>query len=340
MKSMLERLLADPRSERFILAVILINAVTLGLETDAGVMARYGGVLEVLDRLALAIFCVEIAAKLYVRGLRFFKDPWNVFDFTVVAIALLPATGQLSVLRSLRILRVLRLITVLPSLKRVVGALLGALPGMGSIVMLLGVIYYVGAVMATNLFGAAFPDWFGSIAKSAYTLFQVMTLESWSMGIVRPVMETYPYAWAFFVPFILVTTFTALNLFIGVVVSAMQAEINVDRQKAVKEAVVEGEEPLVIEVRALRARVDLHADLPSLRAVGYRQIWSHVAGEQSLETAIEAGQRATRNLAKRQITWLNADKSVNWIPGLEDQSLAPIVRALGEISAGLGRAGV
>jgi tRNA dimethylallyltransferase len=97
---------------------------------------------------------------------------------------------------------------------------------------------------------------------------------------------------------------------------------------------------LVDEVRALRARGDLHADLPSLRAVGYRQIWSHVAGEQTLEAAIEAGQRATRNLAKRQLTWLNADKSVNWIPGLEDQSLAPIVGTLGELSAGLGRAGV
>jgi len=264
-KSMLERLLADPRSERFILAVILVNAVTLGLETDAGMMARYGGVLGVLDRLALAIFCVEITAKLYVRGLRFFRDPWNVFDFLVVAIALLPATGQLSVLRSLRILRVLRLITILPSLKRVVGALLGALPGMGSIVMLLGAIYYVGAVMATNLFGAAFPDWFGSIPKSAYTLFQVMTLESWSMGIVRPVMEIYPYAWAFFVPFILVTTFTALNLFIGVVVSAMQAEINADRQKTVKEAVAEGEEPLVAEVKALRAEMARVAKLMEQR---------------------------------------------------------------------------
>jgi len=252
---MLERLLADPRSERLILAVILVNAVTPGLETDAGMMARYGGVLDVLDGLALSIFSVEIAAKLYVGGPRFFRDPWNVFDFLVVAIALLPATGQLSVLRSLRVLRVLRLITILPSLKRVVGALLGALPGMGSIVMLLGVIYYVGAVMATNLFAADFPDWFGSIPKSAYTLFQVMTLESWSMGIVRPVMEIYPYAWAFFVPFILVTTFTALNLFIGVVVSAMQAEINADRQKAVKEAVAEGEEPLVSEVKALRAEM-------------------------------------------------------------------------------------
>jgi voltage-gated sodium channel len=252
---MLEKLLADPRTERFILAVILINAVTLGLETDAGVMERYGSVLVALDRAALAIFCVEIAAKLHVRGLRFFRDPWNVFDFLVVAIALLPSTGQLSVLRALRILRVLRLITIVPSLKRVVGALLGALPGMGSIVLLLALIYYVGAVMATKLFGGAFPDWFGSIPKSAYTLFQVMTLESWSMGIVRPVMEVYPYAWAFFVPFILVTTFTALNLFIGVVVSAMQAEIDADRDQAVKDAVAEGEEPLVAEVKALRAEL-------------------------------------------------------------------------------------
>ncbi len=252
---MLEKLLADPRTERFILAVILINAVTLGFETDAGMMSRYGSVLVALDRIALAIFCVEIAAKLYVRGLRFFRDPWNVFDFVVVAIALLPSTGQLSVLRALRILRVLRLITIVPSLKRVVGALLGALPGMGSIVMLLGLIYYVGAVMATKLFGSAFPEWFGSIAKSAYTLFQVMTLESWSMGIVRPVMEVYPYAWGFFVPFILITTFTALNLFIGVVVSAMQAEIDADRNQAVKDAVEEGEEPLVAEVKALRAEL-------------------------------------------------------------------------------------
>lgn len=255
MKAELEKLLADPRTERFILALILFNAITLGLETDARIMERYGSVLVALDRTALAIFCLEIAAKLYVRGLHFFRDPWNGFDFFVVAIALLPTGGQFSVLRALRILRVLRLITIVPSLKRVVGALLGALPGMGSILMLLGLIYYVGAVMATKLFGASFPDWFGSIAKSAYTLFQVMTLESWSMGIVRPVMEVYPYAWIFFVPFILVTTFTALNLFIGVVVSAMQAEIDADRRQAVKDAVEESEQPLVAEIKAMRAEL-------------------------------------------------------------------------------------
>lgn len=256
MKAFLESILSNPLTERFILAVILVNALTLGLETDKDIMARFGQWLLWLDKAALAIFCTEILAKLYVRRLKFFRDPWNIFDFVVVAIALVPASGPLTVLRALRILRVLRLITIVPSLKRVVGALLGALPGMGSIVMLLMLIFYVGAVMATKLFGESFPEWFGSIGASVYTLFQVMTLESWSMGIVRPVMEAYPYAWAFFIPFILTTTFTALNLFIGVVVSAMQSEIDADREASVAKAVTQSEEPLVAEVRALRAEME------------------------------------------------------------------------------------
>ena len=255
MKAQLERALAHRFTERFVLAVILINAVTLGLETDARVMARFGEWLLLLDKIALSIFCIEIAAKLYVRGLRFFRDPWNVFDFVVVAIALLPASGPLSVLRALRILRVLRLITIVPSLKRVVGALLGAMPGMASIVTLLLLIFYVSAVMSTKLFGQSFPELFGSVADSLHTLFQVMTLDSWSTGVMRPVMEVYPHAWLFFMPFVLVTSFTALNLFIGVVVSAMQAEIDGDRERGVEQAVSRGEVPLVEEVRALRAEI-------------------------------------------------------------------------------------
>jgi len=248
MKAQLERLLADPRTERFVLIVIVINAITLGLETDSGIMANWGDLLHVLDRVALGIFCAELGAKLFVHRLRFFRDPWNVFDFTIIAIALMPASGALSVLRALRVLRVLRLITVVPSLKRVVGALLSALPGMGSVVLLLGLLCYVGAVMATGLFGEQFPQWFGSIAKSAYTLFQVMTLEGWSDGIVRPVMEVFPYAWLFFIPFILATTFVVLNLVVGVVVSAMQDEVEADRRKIE----VESDEAIVLEVRALR----------------------------------------------------------------------------------------
>ncbi len=115
-------------------------------------------------------------------------------------------------LRALRILRVLRAISIVPSLRRVVEGLINALPGMGSVFALMSLIFYIAAVMATKLFGAAFDEWFGTIGRSAYSLFQIMTLESWSMGIVRPVMEVYPWAWAFFVPFILVTTFAVVNL--------------------------------------------------------------------------------------------------------------------------------
>ena len=220
----LKDLVTSPRTERIILALIVINAITLGLETSPWAMANFGAVLTVLDKAVLAVFVVEVVARIAVHRAAFFRDPWSLFDFAVVAIALVPAAGAFSVLRALRILRVLRMITLVPSLRRVVGALISALPGMGSITLLLGLIFYVASVMATKLFGADFPQWFGSIPASAYSLFQIMTLESWSMGIVRPVMEVYPYAWLFFVPFILCTTFTMLNLFIGIVVNAMQSE--------------------------------------------------------------------------------------------------------------------
>lgn len=255
MKTWLAALLNHPRTERVVIAVILLNAITLGLETDKAISSTYGSWLYMLDMLALSIFCAELAAKLYVRGWSFFRDAWNVFDFVVVAIALVPASGPLTVLRALRILRVLRLITIVPSLKRVVGALLGALPGMGSIVMLLALIFYVSAVMATKLFGAAFPQWFGSLTDSIYSLFQIMTLDSWSSGTLRPMMEVYPYAWLFFIPFILISTFTALNLFIGVVVSAMQTELENSRNNEHKKPATT-EELLLAEVRALRAELN------------------------------------------------------------------------------------
>jgi voltage-gated sodium channel len=220
----LRALLASRRTEQVITALIVLNAIILGLETSPTVMASWGRWLHWADSILLTVFVFEIGARLVVHRLAFFRDPWSLFDFVVVGVALVPATGAFSVLRALRVLRVLRLITVAPSLKRVVSALISALPGMGAIVMLLALVFYVSAVMATMLFGESFPQWFGSLGASAYSLFQIMTLESWSMGIVRPVMEVYPYAWAFFVPFILATAFTMLNLFIGVVVSAMQEE--------------------------------------------------------------------------------------------------------------------
>ncbi|MCA1297917.1 ion transporter [Stappia indica] len=254
MRERLTELVQSRRWEATIIALIVINAVTLGFETSTQAMAAAGPVLVLLDRLVLAIFTIEIALRIYAHRLAFFRDPWSLFDFAVVAVALMPASGAFSVLRALRILRVLRLISVVPSLRRVVGGLVAALPGMGSIVLLLSLVFYVFAVMTTKLYGASFPDWFGTIGRSLYTLFQIMTLESWSMGIVRPVMEVYPLSWLLFVPFILCTAFTVLNLFIGVIVSAMQQEhehtAEADRQA------IHDETGLVLdEVKALRAEV-------------------------------------------------------------------------------------
>ncbi|RMF07658.1 MAG: ion transporter [Alphaproteobacteria bacterium] len=250
--------LESPFFQKLITVLIALNAVTLGLETSATVMVRAGGILEILDRTFLLIFTAEILAKIVVYRTRIYEDPWNIFDFIVVGIAWLPATGNLSVMRALRILRVLRLISAVPSMRRVVTALLSAIPGMGSIVALLGLIYYVFAVMATKLFGERFPEWFGTIGESAYSLFQIMTLESWSMGIVRPIMEHYPLAWAFFVPFILVTSFTVLNLFIGIIVDAMQSQHQADVELAAaseSEARAADTKRILDELRALRREV-------------------------------------------------------------------------------------
>lgn len=250
----LKALLSSRRFEAVITALIIVNAVTLGLETVPQAMERFGGVLILLDRTILAVFVVEVAARMIAWRLDFFRDPWRIFDLLVVGVALLPATGNLSVLRALRILRVLRIVSMVPSLRRVVGGLVAALPGMGSIVLLLTLVFYVFSVMATKLYGESFPDWFGSIPASAYSLFQVMTLESWSMGIVRPVMEVYPMAWAFFIPFIASTTFTVLNLFIGIIVSAMQEEHEAEAT-ANREALASDQSAILDELKLIRTEL-------------------------------------------------------------------------------------
>ena len=241
--------------QNLILALILVNAVTLGLETSPAVMAAYGEILHLLDKAILAVFVAEIGIRLYVHRWAFVRDPWSVFDFLVVGIALVPATGEFSVLRALRVLRVLRILTIVPSMRRVVGALLAAIPGLGSIAVVLLLIYYVFAVIATNLFAASYPEWFGNLGRSLYTLFQIMTLESWSMGIARPVMEHFPYAWAFFIPFILIATFTMLNLFIAIIVNAMQGFSEAEHADTV--AVMDGARQHI--------EADLHAELAALR---------------------------------------------------------------------------
>lgn len=254
MRARLSSIIANPNFEKTIMVLIVINAIILGLETSDWWMSNFGPVLLALDNAILWVFVAELAARLIVNFKGFWRDPWRIFDFVVVAIALVPATGQLAILRAFRILRVLRLISSIQAMRRVVSGLLGAMPGMASIVFLLAIVFYVFAVISTKLFGDTFPEWFGSLGASAYTLFQIMTLESWSMGIVRPVMEQYPYAWVLFVPFIILTAFTVLNLFIGVIVDAMQSEHEA-KAKEERDAVFSETEMILEEVRALRKEV-------------------------------------------------------------------------------------
>jgi voltage-gated sodium channel len=247
----LRNVVHDRRTERFIMALIILNAVTLGLETSASVMAKYGHVLVVIDRIVIAIFVAEILARFAVQRWAFFRDGWNIFDVIVVGIALAPATAAFSVLRALRVLRLLRLITAVPALQRVVGGLIGALPGMGSIVLLIGLVFYVSAVMAVNLYGKQFPELFGTLGTSLYTLFTIMTLEGWTNDVVNPIMERHPYAWLFFIPFIVVTTFWVLNLFIGIIVNAMQEE----HAKAEAEMMHDETAPIIRELQELKTEI-------------------------------------------------------------------------------------
>lgn len=209
------------RVQFFIIGVILLNAVVLGMETSPGLTAQYGEILHLLDRACLSIFIVEILLKLYADRLKFFKSSWNVFDFIIVGIALVPGAETFAVLRALRALRVLRLISVIPALRRVVTGLVKAVPGLLSVGAVLIIIFYVSAIIATMLFGAEFPEEFGDLGRSLFTLFQIMTLDNWSV-INRIIWDEISWAPLFFVPFILISSLTVLNLFVAVVVDAMQ----------------------------------------------------------------------------------------------------------------------
>ena len=205
----------------FITALIVFNGIILGLATSKPLMADYGGLINMLDNSIITIFTIEIILRIYVHRVSFFKDPWSLFDFFVVAISFVPVGDGWAILRTLRVLRLFRLLTIIPQMRTIVSALLGAIPGIFSISMMLTLFFYVFAIMATDLFREEFPQWFGTLGESMYTLFQVMTLESWSMGIARPVMEAFPLAWIFFVIYILIVTFIMVNLFIGIIVDAI-----------------------------------------------------------------------------------------------------------------------
>ena len=246
----------SPPIQRIVMGLIVLNAVTLGLETSTSVVDAIGPILRALDSAILAVFVGELAIRILAHGGRFFRGGWNWFDLIVVGIALAPASGPLSVLRALRVLRVLRLVSIVPSMRVVVEALLRSLPGMSAIVALLSLVFYVFAVMGTKLFGQTHPEQFGDLGATFMTLFQLMTLDGWSGEIVKPILAEHSAAMLYFLPFILISTFVVLNLFIALIVDSM-TRLHADAADAPKpdpQAAVAAElAALALEMRALRA---------------------------------------------------------------------------------------
>ena len=264
LRDRLTTFLDAPPFQGAIIGLILVNALIFGLEAIPAVAAQIGPLLFALDQTILWIFVIEIATRLVIFGpSRFFRDPWSVFDFLVVGVALLPASGSLSALRALRVLRILRLVSVMPSLRAVVDALLRALPSMASVGALLALVLYVGAVISNKLYGQTFPAWFGDLWLSLLTLFQILTLEGWA-DIMREILPVHPYAWMFFVPFVLIATFAVLNLVVAVIVDSMQSGVRsaAEEDKKRDEEMLAAEENISATLRAIRRDI---ADLKTAR---------------------------------------------------------------------------
>jgi voltage-gated sodium channel len=227
--SAIEAFLERPVVRTGITTLIIANAVVLGLLTYRASMPGYAvTLLEFLDAAITWVFVAEIGMKLFVYRFQFFREGWNVFDFFVVAVSLIPGASAFTVLRALRVLRVLRLLRFVPMMKRITEALLKSIPGMGAIVAVIILVIYVGAVMATNMYGATSnPDvqeMFGTLPDSALTLFQLMTMDGWSDLLDAVTEDGHPFAWIFFLVFIFVGSFAILNLFIALIVEALTEE--------------------------------------------------------------------------------------------------------------------
>lgn len=241
----IKRVVEHPLFSRFIITVIIINAVLIGLETNPNIHKPFQAFFVIADRIFLTIFTLEIIMKLWVYRSRFFKDGWNILDFGIVFGSLiLYNTHFVSVLRILRVLRVLRTISAIPSLRRLVDALFMAVPAIGSVTVLMAIIFYIYAIIGTTFFGGIAPDYFGSLGLSILTLFQVFTLESWASGVFRPIFLELNWSWMYFVSFIIASTFIILNLIVGEIVNNAQKlsqEIEEDNKelKEVKEELLQ-----------------------------------------------------------------------------------------------------
>ena len=220
-----QRVVGSGRFEPFMIALILVNALIIGLETSREFVANYNGWLDAGNDIILGIFIVEAALKIIAVAPRwglYFRSGWNLFDLSVIVLSLVPATGEFAlVARLIRILRVLRLISAVPQLRLIVATLVRSIPSMGHVIMLMSVIFYIYAVTGFHLFGEADAEHWGTLGAALLTLFQMVTLEGW-VEVMDAALETHPFGWIYFVSFILLGTFVVLNLFIAVVINNLE----------------------------------------------------------------------------------------------------------------------
>ena len=206
-----------------IMALIMINAVVIGLDTYPGIRAEYGPLLSGIDQFIIWIFVVEITLRWISWSPRymFLANGWNLFDFLIISVALLPTAPYFSIIRIFRVLRVLRAFRFIPGMSHLIVALLKSLPSLGHILFLTLILFYVYAVIGTSLYSEGSPKFFGSLHISLLTLFQIATLEGWP-DILTSISKTSPKAWIYMLSFILMGTFVVLNLVVGVIVNNLQ----------------------------------------------------------------------------------------------------------------------
>ncbi|MYC34232.1 MAG: ion transporter [Chloroflexi bacterium] len=242
--------------EYFIIAVIIVNGIILGLETSGTVDRLYGEWLRMGNEVALWVFIVEAALKMlarWPRSWRYFRDGWNIFDFLVIVFALVPATGQFAMIARLaRLLRVVRLISAIRDLRLIVAALVRAIPSVGHVIMLMSIVVYIYAIMGYHLFHQIDPARWGNLGLSVLTLFNIITLDNWT-NVMDTAMRHYPWAWIYFVSFVVVGTFVVINMFIAIIINSL------DDAKRERPPEIEGpvsREQLMQEIRAARATLE------------------------------------------------------------------------------------
>ena len=225
MKRWAQRIVETRWFEHFIIGLILLNGVVLGLETAPAIVTEYGPWLERINQIVIAIFVVEAALKIIAVAPqlnRYFGNGWNLFDFSVVVLSLLPATGEFAMIARLaRLLRVARLLSTIPELRLIVSTLVRSIPSMGHVLMLMSIIFYIYAVAGYHLFHEHDPTHWRNLGISLLTLFRIVTLEDWT-DVMYTAMELHPSAWVYFVSFVVVGTFVVINLFIAVVINNLE----------------------------------------------------------------------------------------------------------------------